>query len=100
MQWKSCWTLTRVGLSCELSQMRQAVAKTSIFTLSSVLETQSATLGKLTWAWLQYDDVWERRDLLGVHKQKQPGLSWVGAGVTVGRLFADDFNAFADVCDK
>lgn len=24
-----------------------------------------------------YDDVWERRDVLGVHPQKQEGLSWV-----------------------
>lgn len=26
-----------------------------------------------------YDDVWERRDILGVHPQKQEGLSWVRA---------------------
>ena len=25
----------------------------------------------------KYDDVWKRRDILGVHPQKQPGLSWV-----------------------
>ena len=49
---------------------------------------------------MQYDDVWERRDVLGVHPQKQEGFSWVGACVPTGRIFADDFYAFADVADK
>ena len=26
---------------------------------------------------VSYDDKWERRDILGVHPQKQEGLSWV-----------------------
>lgn len=50
--------------------------------------------------WVQYDDVWERRDVLGVHPQKQEGYSWVGACVPTGRIFAEDFYAFADVADK
>jgi len=37
-----------------------------------------------------YDTPWERRDVLGVHPQKQEGLSWVGASVPSGRLQADD----------
>ena len=39
--------------------------------------------------------VWPRRDVLGVHAQAQPGFSWVGACVPVGRLFAADFDALA-----
>lgn len=41
-----------------------------------------------------------RRNILGVHKQKQEGLSWVGACVPVGRLTADDVDALADLADK
>lgn len=37
-----------------------------------------------------HDTPWERRDLLGVHPQKQEGLSWVGASVPSGRIHADD----------
>lgn len=39
-----------------------------------------------------YDAPWERRDLLGVHPQKQEGLSWVGASVPSGRITADDLD--------
>lgn len=42
----------------------------------------------------------ERRNILGVHAQKQEGLSWVGACVPVGRLFSSDMDALADVADK
>ncbi len=31
---------------------------------------------------------WERRELLGVHAQKQEGLHWVGASVPSGRITA------------
>ena len=37
-----------------------------------------------------HDAPWERRDVLGVHPQKQEGLSWVGASVPAGRITADD----------
>lgn len=47
-----------------------------------------------------YDDVWERRDVLGVHAQKQEGLFWVGACIPAGRFFAADFHAFADIADR
>jgi len=49
---------------------------------------------------MQYDTPWERRDVLGVHPQKQEGFSWVGACVPAGRFFADDLHAFADVAEK
>lgn len=39
-----------------------------------------------------HDTPWERRDLLGVHPQKQEGLSWVGASVPSGRITADDLD--------
>lgn len=41
-----------------------------------------------------------RRNILGVHKQKQEGLSWVGACVPAGRISADEFDALADLADK
>lgn len=33
---------------------------------------------------------WDKRDHLGIHRQKQPGLNYVGLHVPVGRLFAPD----------
>ncbi|CAN8064702.1 unnamed protein product [Agarophyton chilense] len=41
-----------------------------------------------------------RRNVLGVHAQKQPGLSWVGACVPAGRLHVPDIEALAAVADK
>lgn len=38
-----------------------------------------------------YSTHWERRDVLGVHKQKQEGLSWIGLCIPAGRLSASDF---------
>lgn len=40
------------------------------------------------------------RNVVGVHPQKQEGLSWVGIHVPVGRLSADECNAIADLADK
>lgn len=47
-----------------------------------------------------YDTPFPRRDLLGIHPQKQSGLFWVGACVPVGRMTADDLHAWADVAEK
>ncbi|BAY25606.1 ferredoxin--nitrite reductase [Calothrix sp. NIES-2100] len=33
---------------------------------------------------------WEKRDHVGVYKQKQPGLNYVGLHIPVGRLYAGD----------
>ncbi|BAY96301.1 ferredoxin--nitrite reductase [Tolypothrix tenuis PCC 7101] len=33
---------------------------------------------------------WEKRDHIGVYKQKQPGLNYVGLHIPVGRLYAGD----------
>uniref|UniRef100_A0A6S9KFP9 Ferredoxin--nitrite reductase, chloroplastic n=1 Tax=Heterosigma akashiwo TaxID=2829 RepID=A0A6S9KFP9_HETAK len=46
------------------------------------------------------EDVWEKRDLMGIHAQKQEGLSWVGVVVPAGRLFPEDVRMAADVADK
>lgn len=47
-----------------------------------------------------YDEPWERRDLLGVHAQKQQGLNWVGVSVPSGRLQAEDLEEFARVAEQ
>ena len=42
---------------------------------------------------------WEKRDHLGVFKQKQPGLSYVGMHVPVGRLSAQDMFDLARIAE-
>ncbi|GAB0490708.1 hypothetical protein MMPV_001945 [Pyropia vietnamensis] len=48
----------------------------------------------------EYDTPWPRRDIQGVHAQKQEGLSWVGLNVPAGRITADDLSMMADVADR
>ncbi|KAL5705729.1 ferredoxin--nitrite reductase [Ranunculus cassubicifolius] len=43
---------------------------------------------------------WERRDIMGVHPQKQPGYSFVGLHIPVGRLQADDMDELARIADE
>lgn len=43
---------------------------------------------------------WERRDYLGVHTQKQDGLSYVGLHIPVGRVQADDMDELARLADE
>ena len=40
------------------------------------------------------------RDHVGIHRQRQPGLSYVGASVLRGRLTGDQLEAAADLADK
>lgn len=42
---------------------------------------------------------WERREYLGVHPQKQQGLSFVGLHIPVGRLQADEMEELARIAD-
>jgi ferredoxin-nitrite reductase len=42
---------------------------------------------------------WEKRDHIGVYKQKQPGLNYVGFNVPVGRFFADDMFQIARLAE-
>lgn len=38
-----------------------------------------------------HDEInWDKRDHIGIYKQKQPGLNYVGLHIPVGRLMADD----------
>lgn len=48
---------------------------------------------------MQYDDVWKRRDVLGVHPQRQEGLFWVGACVPAGRMTSADMDDFAHIAE-
>lgn len=43
---------------------------------------------------------WERREMLGVHPQKQEGLSFVGIHIPVGRVQADDMDELACLADE
>ncbi|PRQ23089.1 putative ferredoxin--nitrite reductase [Rosa chinensis] len=43
---------------------------------------------------------WERRDYIGVHPQKQEGLSFVGLHIPVGRIQADDMDGLARIADE
>jgi ferredoxin-nitrite reductase len=43
--------------------------------------------------------LWDKRDHIGVHAQKQPGLNYVGLHVPVGRLFAQDMFDLARIAD-
>ena len=47
-----------------------------------------------------HEGEWERRDVMGIHPQSQPGLFWAGATVPVGRMVAADFYALADAIEK
>jgi ferredoxin-nitrite reductase len=48
----------------------------------------------------EYETPWPRRDVTGVHPQKQPGLSWVSANVPAGRLSTQDMLDLAEMADK
>ncbi len=43
--------------------------------------------------------IWEKRDHIGVHPQKQQGLNYVGLLVPVGRLYAEDLFEFARLAE-
>jgi ferredoxin-nitrite reductase len=42
---------------------------------------------------------WEKRDHIGVHKQKQAGLNYVGLQIPVGRMYAPDMYEFARLAE-
>src|SRR6185369_8985683 len=47
-----------------------------------------------------WDSYRAHSDHVGVHAQKQPGLTWIGAAVLTGRLTAEKMLAAADVADR
>jgi ferredoxin-nitrite reductase len=42
---------------------------------------------------------WEKRDHIGVYKQKQPGFNYVGLHIPVGRLYAEDMFEIARLAE-
>lgn len=42
---------------------------------------------------------WDKRDHIGVFKQKQPGLNYVGLHVPIGRLYAEEMFEIARIAD-
>ncbi|MBD2344069.1 ferredoxin--nitrite reductase [Anabaena subtropica] len=42
---------------------------------------------------------WEKRDHIGIYKQKQEGLNYVGLHIPVGRLYAEDMFELARMAD-
>ena len=48
---------------------------------------------------VDYDTEFQRRDIVGIHPQKQEGKYWVGACIPAGRLVAKDFIDLANVCE-
>ncbi|BAZ38992.1 ferredoxin--nitrite reductase [Calothrix sp. NIES-4101] len=42
---------------------------------------------------------WEKRDHIGVYKQKQPGLNYVGLHIPVGRFYAEDMFEIARIAE-
>jgi ferredoxin-nitrite reductase len=42
---------------------------------------------------------WEKRDHIGVYRQKQPGLNYIGLHVPVGRLYADEMFELARLAE-
>jgi ferredoxin-nitrite reductase len=43
--------------------------------------------------------LWNKRDHIGIHAQKQPGLNYVGLHVPVGRLYATDMFELARIAE-
>ncbi len=53
----------------------------------------------LTAAALKDEILWDKRDHIGIHAQKQPALNYVGLHVPVGRLYACDMFDLARIAD-
>ncbi|MBR8833998.1 MAG: ferredoxin--nitrite reductase [Stigonema ocellatum SAG 48.90 = DSM 106950] len=57
-------------------------------------------LGKPLISAAEKDEIdWEKRDHVGVYKQKQPGLNYVGLHIPVGRLYAEDMFEIARLAE-
>lgn len=48
----------------------------------------------------EYDTPWIRRNVSGIHDQKQEGYSWVCPTIPAGRLATEDFATLAELADK
>lgn len=43
--------------------------------------------------------LWEKKDYIGVYKQKQPGLNFVGLHIPIGRMYAQDMFDLARIAE-
>ncbi|HEY9299618.1 MAG TPA: ferredoxin--nitrite reductase, partial [Phormidium sp.] len=75
------WLIDEIGLEEFRSEVEIRLGKT--------LETAAA----------KDEIVWEKRDHIGVYKQKQPGLNFAGLHIPIGRLFAPDMFELARIAD-
>ncbi|NEQ77401.1 MAG: ferredoxin--nitrite reductase [Okeania sp. SIO2C9] len=66
------WLIDEWGLDKFRSEVQQQMGQT--------LETEAP----------KDEIIWEKRDHIGVYKQKQPGLNYIGLHIPVGRLYADN----------
>ena len=86
------WLVERVGVDAA----REAVAE--LLTTESKKALEGGALPRAVA--VDHAGTFERRDILGIHSQKQPGLFWAGACIPVGRLFASDFEALASASER
>lgn len=84
------WLVERVGVDAAREAVAALMTETTEkgFTLPRAVAVDHS------------DGKFERRDILGIHPQKQPGLFWAGACIPVGRLFASDFEALAKASEE
>ncbi|MBR8831040.1 MAG: Sulfite reductase [ferredoxin] [Chroococcopsis gigantea SAG 12.99] len=62
--------------------------------------TVESQLGHLLTTAADKDELdWDKRDHIGVYPQKQPGMSYVGLHIPVGRLYAEDMFALARIAE-
>lgn len=83
------------------SRLMYMIDKLGTAGLKAAIENQMGTvLQPAVTPGPEYDTPWERRNITGVHAQRQPGLSWVCATVPAGRLATADMAELADVADQ
>lgn len=90
------WLVERVGVDAA----RDAVAEVMVENNEALSSSSSSSSSTSPFALqravaVDHSDKFERRDILGIHAQRQQGLYWAGACIPVGRLFASDFDALA-----
>lgn len=85
------WLIEEWGLSEFTERVRKEMGVLDPSYAATAFESEQA-----------FGDEWTlgHRNLLGVHNQKQEGLSWVGVHCPVGRLSADECDSIAALADK
>ena len=84
----------RLGSKC---RMMYLIEEGGIETFRSELEKQ---LGHSLEPAAEKDEIdWDKRDHIGVHKQKQPGLNYAGLHVPVGRMYAEEMFELARLAE-